>query len=126
MGLWRNNPETPEGKYPVVLRRDGTPLESRNIVLALKDPCVSAALMAYAKHLRDLANTKDCENGGWVCERYGWAREDAFSFAKDMEDLAWESDVICEDAPGDPGAQRHRKDDEVTLAWARSMGCPGS
>ena len=47
-GLWRNDPETPEGKYPIVLRRDGTPLESRFIVMALKDPCVPAALRAYA------------------------------------------------------------------------------
>lgn len=29
-GLWRNNPNTPEGKYPVVLRRDGTPLTARS------------------------------------------------------------------------------------------------
>lgn len=47
-GLWRNDPETPEGKYPIVLRRDGTPLKTRFIVLALRDPCAQAALEAYA------------------------------------------------------------------------------
>lgn len=38
----------PEGKYPVVLRRDGTRLEHPYFVLALRDAAAPAALTAYA------------------------------------------------------------------------------
>ncbi len=107
VGLWRNNPETPEGKYPIVLRRDGTPLQSRYIVMALRDPCVPAALRAYAEKAEEL----DLET----------------TFVFDMRklvDIAEEE--ACKVGPGDPDAPRHRKDDPAVLAWARNIGCPGS
>ena len=47
-GLWRNDPQTPEGKYPIVLWRDGSPLTTPYIVITLKDPCAPAAFRAYA------------------------------------------------------------------------------
>lgn len=119
MGLWRNDPETPEGKYPIVLRRDGTVLTSRNIVLVLKDPCVALALEAYANELFRLSGVNECQN-------YGWSVDDARVFARDMFALADESRRLALNTPSDPGAPRHRTDDPVTLAWARSLGCPGS
>lgn len=106
-GLWRNNPETPEGKYPIVLRRDGTPLESRFIVMALRDPCVPAALRAYAEKAKE--ENLDPE------------------FVADMFRLSDEAGrERVRVGPGDPDAPKHRKDDPVVLAWARSIGCPGS
>lgn len=36
-GLWRRNPETPEGKY-LVKRRDGSVVEWPNLVMGAKDP----------------------------------------------------------------------------------------
>ena len=47
-GLWFNNTETPEGKYPIVLRRDGTPVETPYMVLLVRDPCFEAAIMFAA------------------------------------------------------------------------------
>ncbi len=106
-GIWRNDPETPEGKYPIVLRRDGTPLKSRYIVMALRDPCVPAALRAYARKAKDLG----------LDEQYV---EDVLNLSKDAYA---ERDRV---GPGDPDAPRHRKDDPAVLAWARNIGCPGS
>ena len=47
-GLWRNDPETSEGKYPIVLRRDGTVLPGPYFVICSRDPCAAAAFAAYA------------------------------------------------------------------------------
>lgn len=106
-GLWRNDPETPEGKYPIVLRRDGTPLESRFIVLALRDPCTPAALRAYAAKADIL--------------------EMDIHYVGDIRKLAEEAErELKKVGPGDPDAPRHRKDDPAVLAWARSIGSPGS
>lgn len=46
-GLWRNNPNTPEGKY-LVKRRDGSIPDWPWFVLGAKDPAAPAALDAYA------------------------------------------------------------------------------
>jgi len=112
-GLFRNNPETPEGKYPIALRRDGTPLESRFIVMVLKDPGAGNALRAYAASHH--------------------ARGSDPQFVGDFLDLADQADGLAlTDAArsagptSDPDAPRHRKDDPAILAWARSIGCPGS
>lgn len=105
--VWKNNPETPEGKYPIVLRRDGTPLESKFIVLVLRDPCTPAALLAYAEKAQELAMDT--------------------MFVDDMRKLASEAHLEMDRVgPGDPDAPRHRKDDPAVLAWARSIGSPGS
>ena len=107
--LWRDNPETPEGKYPIVLRRDGTPLESRYIVMVLKDPCTAAALNAYANKAQELGLGPE-----YVASMY--------NLAHDAEQAA------LEDAgkTSDPDAPRHRKDNPTVLLWAQSLGCPGS
>ena len=47
-GLWRNNPETPEGKY-LVKRRDGTIPEWPYFVMGAADGASPDALREYAK-----------------------------------------------------------------------------
>lgn len=110
-GLRRNDPATPEGKYPIVLRRDGTPLEARYFVLALKDPAAEVALREYANE----------------AERRGYDQQ----YVADVRRLAAECGGERAKAheakkPADPDAPPHRKDDPAVLAWARSIGCPGS
>ena len=46
-GLWRKNPETPEGKY-LVKRRDGTVPAWPFFVIAASDPAAPRTLRAYA------------------------------------------------------------------------------
>jgi len=105
-GLWRNNKETPEGKYPIVLRRDGTPLEVRFLVMTLRDPCAPAAFRAYADHAEKIGLDSD--------------------YVRGMRQLANEAEKECKQVgAGDPDAPRHRKDDPAVLAWARGIGCPG-
>ena len=101
-GLWRNNPETPEGKYPIVLRRDGTVLNTPYLVITLRDPCASAAIWAYAER----------------AEKLGLDAE----YVHDMRELAVEAEhVRNENAVGDPDAPKHRTDDPNIIAWARSL-----
>ena len=52
-GLYRNNPQTPEGKY-LVKRRDGTKPEWPFFVLGGRDPAAIRALGAYADAAEDL------------------------------------------------------------------------
>lgn len=95
-GLWRNSPETPEGKY-LVKRRDGTIPEWPNFVLGAKDPAAPAALKAY---------TDEAERVGMNAEYIADIRELAFEFAAYR--------IHC--GTGDPDRGRHRKDDVHTIA----------
>lgn len=111
MRLWRNNPETSEGKYPIVLRRDGTPVETPYMVLLVRDPAFDAAITAYA------------DEG----ERLGYDP----AYIADLRAMVAEAPAMRERieaakilAPSDPGAPRHRTDDPAILAWARSIGKP--
>ncbi|MCP4897871.1 MAG: hypothetical protein GY906_12940 [bacterium] len=108
MRLFRNTEENPEGKYPIVLRRDGTPLKARYFVMALKDPCVEDALRAYASRAKE----------------EGMAEE----YVADIEALADEAlqENFLYGNTTDPDAPKHREDDPAILAWARENGCPGS
>jgi hypothetical protein len=47
MGLWKNDASTPEGKYPILLRRDGTAVEHPYFAILARDPCAKAALLAW-------------------------------------------------------------------------------
>ena len=106
MRLWRNNPETPEGKYPIVLRRDATPVTSRYFVLLQRDPCFDAAMRAYADE----------------AERRGWDPQ----YVADVRELAAEAPAARASlGDGDPDAPPHREEDPAVLAWARSIGNPG-
>ena len=99
-GLWKKNPETPEGKYPIVLRRDGTVLTAPYVVMTLRDPCAAAALRAYANE----------------AVRQGLDEQ----YIADFYELD-EQAVVEARNPGDPDAPRHRTDDPRIIAWARQV-----
>jgi len=95
-GLWRDDPETPEGKY-LVKRRDGTVVEWPHFVLGARDPCAPAALRAYA----DSALARVMTHG----------------YADAVRRLADEFERYRkEHGDGDPDRGRHRKDDPATVA----------
>ena len=104
--LWKKNPSTPEGKYPIVLRRDGTPLTTPYLVITLTDPAAPGAFRGYAD----------------AAEFLGYDQ----TFVEDMRALAVEAEQLqAAGHIGDPEAPPHRTDDPVVLAWARSLRCPG-
>jgi hypothetical protein len=95
-GLWRDNPETPEGKY-LVKRRDGTVVEWPNFVLGARDPAAPAALRAYATAALARGMNDDFCNG-------------VFALAEHFEQYA------SAHGYGDPDRGRHRTDDPSTVA----------
>jgi hypothetical protein len=95
-GIWRNNPETKEGKY-LVKRRDGTVPRWPWFVLGARDAAAPKALLAYADE----------------AERLGMDP----AYVRDVRDLAVHFEEWREEAGnGDPDAPRHRKDDPATVA----------
>lgn len=111
--LWRRDEATKEGKYPIVLRRDGKPVTDRHFVMLLRDPCVAAALRAYAEE----ASRRGLDEE-WVADVVRLAQESDEISAAAMQDETRKKP--------DPDKPPHRKDDPATLAWARSIGCPSS
>ncbi len=111
-GLWRKNSETPEGKYPVVLRRDGSPVETPYMVLLVKDPCFDAAITAYAAE----------------AERLGYDPQ----YVADLREMVAQAPMVrhalaaAGHPKGDPDAPRHRQDNPEVLAMARRIGLPGA
>ncbi len=101
-GLWRNNPETSEGKY-LVKRRDGTVVEWPNFVLGAKDPAAPTALRAYASAASRLGM-----NSEFI--------DDVFALADSFERYR------LEHGEGDPDRGRHRKDDPSTVAEMKVGG----
>ena len=95
-GLWRNDPETPEGKY-LVQRRDGTVVEWPNFVLGAKDPAAPDALIAYADAAEKLKMNAD------FVQEVRW-------LAQDFEDYR------LTHGEGDPDRGPHRTDDPETIA----------
>ena len=98
-GIWRNNPETREGKY-LVKRRDGTIPHWPWFVLGGLDPASPGALLAYAAEAERLG--MDPIYVADVRALIGTFRD-------------WQADMPPEDL-GDPDAPRHRKDDPATVA----------
>lgn len=96
-GLWRNRPETPEGKY-LVKRRDGTVPEWPWFVLGARDPAAVAALRAYADR----------------AEQMGMDPE----YVADVRTMADEW-VDYRAGHGDPDAPPYRADDPATIAEMR-------
>ena len=95
-GLWRNNADTPQGKY-LVKRRDGTVPEWPNFVLGAKDPAAPEALRAYADKALELGFNQQ--------------------YVNDVLDLADAFECYRkEHGEGDPDRGRHRKDDPATIA----------
>lgn len=98
-GLWRNNPDTPEGKY-LVKRRDGTVPDWPFFVLGAADPIAPYALRCYASE----------------AERKGLDPE----YVLDLHRLAYVfEDYRQRSGDGDPDAPRHRVDDPATVAEMR-------
>lgn len=97
--LWRNNPDTKEGKY-LVKRRDGTVPAWPFFVMGAADPAAPAALRAYAVRARELGMDP--------------------AYVNDVLALADEFAVYWhEQGSGDPDAPRHRVDDPATVAEMR-------
>src|SRR5882672_5631803 len=95
-GLWRDNPDTPEGKY-LVKRRDGTVPEWPSFTLGAKDPCAPAALRAYAAKARELGLDP--------------------AYADAVVRLSGEWEVYrVKYGEGDPDKGRHRQDDPAIVA----------
>jgi len=99
-GLWRNDTDTPEGKYPIVLRRDGSVVTTPYFVLLERDPAFSDAIRAYAAKHTELGSDPQ--------------------FVNDLIEWANDADGSIRDY-GDPDAPRHRTDDPVVIAWARAV-----
>lgn len=98
-GLWRDNPETPEGKY-LVKRRDGTIPEWPNFVIGAKDPAAPAALRAYAAEAERLGMNAEYVAGIWR-----------------LAGTFHEYRIAC--GEGDPDRGRHRVDDPDTVTEMR-------
>ena len=94
-GLWRENAETPEGKY-LVKRRDGSVVEWPNFVIGARDPAAPAALLAYADKAEEIGMNADYVAG---------VRRLAARFQRYRHSHG----------EGDPDRGRHRKDDPVTI-----------
>ena len=112
-GLFRNDPSMREGKYPVLLRRDGTVPEWEWFVLGERDPAAPAAIEAYAaeaerlgfdpKYVTDLRNMAS----SWIAAQ--------MLEAHDREQRK------RQDKPADPDGARHRKDDPDVLNFPGSL-----
>lgn len=100
-GLWRNNSGTPEGKYPIVLRRDGSVVTTPYFVLLERDPAFSNAIRAYAEKHEELGSDPQ-----FIEQLYEWANDVDGSIRGEY---------------GDPDAPPHRTDDPIVIAWARSV-----
>lgn len=98
-GLWRRNPETPEGKY-LVKRRDGSVVEWPNFVIGARDPAASTALRAYAD-----AAEKLNMSAGYVAD-IRWLANEFEQYRKECGD-------------GDPDRGKHREDDPEIIAETR-------
>lgn len=99
-GLWRNRPETPEGKY-LVQRRAGSIPRWPWFVLGGNDPAAPAALLAYADE----------------AERRGMDAE----YVRDVRDMAedWAAQQAAFGTTGDPDAPPDLHDDPGTVEKMR-------
>lgn len=128
-GLWRNDSETREGKYPVVLRRDGTVPEWEWFVLGARDPAAIAALLAYAdtakllgwdpQYVTDLYTLAE----KWRIEQHQEHMEkvldrQAARYADDPRNQRFSEPS----KPSNPDGSRHRIDDPDALQFPMSLG----
>lgn len=105
--LFRERPDTPEGKY-LVLRRDGTIPGWPSFVLGGGDPIGHVALQAYADEVKRLLQEEPDR-----AERLGLT----WGFHAGL--LRWVNEFIFYRAAcghSDPGKGPHRKDNPVVLA----------
>lgn len=105
-GLFRDNPETPEGKY-LIKRRDGTVVEWPSFVLGARDPIAEVSLRAYAQEVLRLLDEEP-----EVAAKLGLTAE--FGHRLTHEADYWRA-YRLNHGTGDPGMGRHRKDDPATV-----------
>lgn len=121
-GLFRDDPETPEGKY-LVKRRDGTVVEWPSFVLGARDPNGAPTLAFYAllnllpedaraALVRDIE--RRIEEG--LADPAGRNKDFAESVVRHA--ALW-SEYRLHHGDGDPLMGRHRKDDPATIAEMR-------
>lgn len=96
VGLFRDHPDTPEGKY-LVKRRDGSVVEFPTFVLGARDRHAAVALRAYAVSVMG-----DPE----IDSRFAMA---VLRYANLFDTYR------ADHGNGDPGKHRHRIDDPATL-----------
>lgn len=127
-GLFRNDPETREGKYPVLLRRDGTVPEWEWFVLGARDPAAPAGIRAYADEAEHLGFDPAYVNGlrkmatSWEAGQKAEADErvDRARATRYMDDpLNWSLTELPK--PADPDGPRHRTDDPRVLQFPGSL-----
>ena len=99
-GLWRNRPDTPEGKY-LVQRRDGSIPRWPWFVIGANDPAAPAALREYADE----------------AERLGMD----FRYVEDIRAMAedWQASQIAYGTTGDPDAAPDLVDDQSVVEMMR-------
>ena len=106
-GLFRDEPETPEGKY-LVKRRDGTVPQWPSFVLGGADPIAEVALRAYAAEIYRIMMQDD------LTERHQLGLTFSFYLAV----LKWADEFAAyrqTHGCGDPGRGKHRVDDPTTV-----------
>lgn len=112
-GLFRNDPETREGKYPVLLRRDGTVPEWEWFVLGERDPAAMDAIRAYADSAErrgyDLAYVNDLR-----AMAKSWERSQTLEARQ-------RADGTLTTKPADPDGARHRTDDPDVLQFPATL-----
>lgn len=120
--LFRDNPETPEGKY-LVKRRDGTVVEWPSFVLGARDPDGANTLLFYGllklmpPSLRDiLMDDIRMRIEHWLVDPIGQNKEFMKSVRKWAGIWEWYRE---HHGDGDPLMGRHRKDDPATIAEMR-------
>ncbi len=127
-GLFRNLPNTREGKYPVLLRRDGTVPEWEHFCLGARDPAAPDAIRAYSR---------ECERRNMDPDYVRDLLAMALSWEESSQDEAerrgrWEAARSAGEAaaiegifpfpkPADPDGPRHRTDDPDVLAFPNSL-----
>jgi len=103
VGLVRDDPRTPEGKY-LVKRRDGTVVEWPSFVLGARDPHAVVALLAYAD---SIATDPDCHPLLPIRLR---------EVAREFDEYRKQHGM------GDPTRGIHRTDDPATIEEMRRGG----
>lgn len=106
-GLFRDRPDTPEGKY-LVKRRDGSVPTWPSFVLGGADPYAAVALRAYADAVEDeirALGEVEARDRGLTLEWVAALRRLAEEFTR----------YRMIHGEGDPGMGPHRKDDPATV-----------
>jgi hypothetical protein len=112
-GLHRNDPKTHKGKYPVLLRRDGTVPEWEWFVLGARDVAAVAALRAYADAAEHLGY-----DPVYVRDLYAMAE----SWVEQQRDeTIRRQEGLDLSKPADPDGPLHRVDDPDVLTFPASL-----